>query len=139
MLRVMLCLTFLYSTGSTTTVGTPVAHLDTPVVLISAGNESFDVGDDVLLKCMIEKTKWFVTAQWIKHGTSAILTQQNFSASVLGSVKTFHTFRYRIYSLSLDDSGVYTCKATFWNSSLQARSENYKLRVRGGYRLSSTS
>ena len=132
MLRAMLSLTSLYFTVPTTTLRTPTTYLDTPVVFINVGNESFVVGDDVLLKCRIEKTKWFVTAQWIKHGTNAILTQQNFSASVLGSVKTFHTFHYVIYSLSLDDGGVYTCKAIFWNSSLQARSENYRLRVRGG-------
>ena len=101
-------------------------------IYIFTPNVTYVVGNKVDLHCKILRTKKvFVTAQWIRYRTQKLLETRNYTAED-GSEKTYHSFHYLIDKVSLDDSGMYTCVATLWNSTSSTTLEAfYNLEVRG--------
>ena len=108
----------------------------TTLVDIMTQDVKFDIDDRVDLYCKVAASvpfyATFVTAKWIRNKTHEVLQKENFTVEI-NSQKPFRPFHHIIDKVSLEDKGLYNCKALFWITSSSFRSEaaTYHLNVRG--------
>ena len=117
---------------SVQTMATSVQTGSTNLVYIMTQDVKFDIDDRVDLYCKIVAEVPFVTAQWIRDKTQDVLENKNFTFET-DSQQFSHPLHHVIDKVSLEDNGLYICKAWFWNSSSSFRLETakYNLKVRG--------
>ena len=116
--------------GTTSPPQTEDPGRDKVVYIATQKDVKFDFGDKVDLYCKILKANEPITAQWKRNSTQRILKTKNYTAEVVLNQPLYNQFHHIIDQVSLDDNGLYTCEATYWNSS-KVYEDFYDLRVRG--------